>query len=127
MELLIKAGGIYCLLLVMFHLLFWKLFNWSKELPRLSPLNQAIMQVLNLSLTLVFVIFAYISLFHTEALLVSALGRALLGLMALFWLFRGIQQIVFFKLEHWLSWVFLVFFLSGTVIYSIPLMSNAAL
>ncbi len=122
MELLIQLGGIYCLSLVVFHLLFWRLFQWHEELPRLSRLNQAIMQVLNLSLTFVFVIFAYLSLFHTQALLTSDLGQALLALIALFWFVRAIQQIMFFKLQHWISWAFLAFFLLGTGIYGLPLL-----
>ena len=121
MGLLIQIGGVYCLLLVIFHLFFWKLFNWAEELPRLTWLNQAIMQVLNLSLTFAFIIFAYLSLYHTEALLTSELGQALLILIALFWLLRAIQQVVFFKLDHWISWAFLVFFLLGSAIYSLPL------
>jgi hypothetical protein len=120
MELLIKAGGIYNIVLVIFHLLFWRIFNWKEDLRSLSFLNRAIMQVLNLSLTLAFVIFSYISLVHTKELISTSLGQSLLGLIALFWLARSVEQVVFFKLKNWRSIAFLVFFLVGTVLYAVP-------
>ena len=120
METLIKAGGYYNIGLILFHLSFWRIFNWSEDLKRLSLLNGAIMQVLNISLILAFVIFAHISLVHTGALLNTPLGNSLLVLMALFWLARTIQQIVFFKLRHPLSWLFLLVFTTGCVLYAVP-------
>ena len=120
MELLVKAGGIYNIALVVFHLLFWRIFNWKKDLRSLSFLNRAIMQVLNLSLTFVFVIFSYISLVHTKELISTSLGQSLLSLIALFWFARSVEQVVFFKLKNWRSMAFLAFFLVGTVLYAVP-------
>ena len=120
MELLIKLGGVYNIALVIFHLLFWRLFDWKNDLRKLSFLNRAIMQVLNLSLSFAFIIFSYISLVHTNELLSTALGHSLLILMLLFWVARSIEQIVFFKLKHWSSIAFLAFFLAGAALYAIP-------
>lgn len=124
MEWVIKAGGVYCIMLIIFHLLFWNIFHWNTELPKLNSLNRSIMQVLNISLTFVFAIFAYVSLTHSDALLTTPLGRALLVLIALFWFLRAVQQIIFFKLQHRLSWGFLFFFLLGAVIYAVPLVGT---
>lgn len=120
MESLIKAGGIYNIALVIFHLLFWRIFNWKEDLRSLSFLNRAIMQVLNLSLTFAFVIFSYISLVHTNELISTHLGKILLILMALFWFARAVQQVVFFKLKNWVSMAFLVFFIVGAALYAVP-------
>jgi len=120
METLIKAGGLYNIILIVFHLLFWRIFNWKDDLPSLSFLNRAIMPVLNLSLTFVFVIFAYISLVHSNELLSTSLGRSLLMLIAVFWFARAMMQVVYFKLQHWGSLAFLLFFLAGAVLYGIP-------
>ncbi len=120
MEILIKAGGIYSLGFVIFHLLFWRIFDWDRDLRSLSFLNRAIMQVVNLSLTFVFFIFGYISLMHTRELLESSLGHSLLLLIALFWFLRAIEQVVFFKLKHWGSVAFLAVFLLGSLLYGIP-------
>ena len=120
MEIVIKVGGMYCFAFVVFHLLFWRLFNWREDLRSLSFLNRNIMQVLNLSLTFAFVIFGYISLVHTTELLVTPLGKSLLVLIALFWLARAVEQVVFFKLKHWGSIAFLLVFLTGGSLYGIP-------
>jgi len=120
METLIKAGGLYNLILVVFHLLFWQLFNWKDDLRSLSFNNRAIMQVVNLSLTLVFVLFAYVSLAQVDALLTTPLGKSLLVFMALFWLARCVMQVVFFRLAHWGSIAFLAFFFAGGMLYGIP-------
>ena len=120
METFIIAGGFYTIGLIVFHLLFWRIFDWEQDLKRISFLNRATMQVLNISLTLSFIIFSYISLVHATELLTSSLGHSLLLLMALFWLARAIQQIVFYRLRHWASWAFLLLFLSGSLLYAIP-------
>lgn len=120
METLIRIGGIYNVGMILFHLSFWRIFNWNEELGRVSFLNRAVMQVLNISLIFAFTIFAYISLVHTSELLDSPLGNSLLVLMALFWLARSVQQVLFFKLRHRLSWLFLLLFFSGFLLYAIP-------
>jgi len=120
LELLIQAGGIYSLGFVIFHLLFWRIFDWDRDLRSLSFLNRAIMQVVNLSLTFVFAIFGAISLLHTRELLETPLGHSLTLLIAMFWLFRAILQPLFFKLKHWSSVVFLAVFLLGSLLYGIP-------
>ena len=120
---LIKAGGLYNIALVVFHLMFWKLFNWADDLRSLSVLNRAIMQVMNLSLVVVFLMFAYLSLIHTAELFSTTLGRALLLSMAVFFMLRAIMQITFFRLQHWGSVAFLIFFLAGGVLYGIPAIS----
>ena len=122
MEILIKAGGVYNIVLVIFHLLFWSIFNWKQDLRSLSFLNRAIMPVLNLSLTFAFVIFSYISLVHTKELLSTSLGHSLLVLMALFWFARSVEQVVYFTLKNWRSTAFFVFFLVGTALYAVPAM-----
>ena len=123
MHALIKAGGLYNIALVIFHLLFWKLFNWREDLRSLSVLNRAIMQVMNLSLVVVFLMFAYLSLIHTAQLFSTTLGRALLLSIAVFFMLRAIMQVTFFRLQHWGSVAFLIFFLAGSVLYGIPAIS----
>ena len=80
------------------------------------------MQVLNLCLTFVFVIFAYISVAHRAELVTSGLGRSLLLLIAAFWYLRAVEQIVFFGLRKPLSVVFLLLFLVGGSLYAVALL-----
>lgn len=117
---LIVAGGLFHLAFAAFHLLFWRVFEWKEELRRLSSINRGVMQVLNLCLTFVFLAFAYLSLIHTRELLSTSMGHSLLSLIALFWLLRAGEQLLFFTLRHWSSWLFFALFLVGALLYGAP-------
>jgi hypothetical protein len=117
---LILLGGYFNLGFGLFHLGFWKFFDWKSDLASLSFINRGVMQVLNIFLTYVFFVFAYISLVHIDDLLTTSLGASLLLAISLFWLLRAGAQIVFFGLRHWLSWLLLLAFLVGSLLYAIP-------
>jgi hypothetical protein len=119
-ETIIYLGGIYNIILIIFHLSFWKIFKWRKELQRMNFVNGGIFQILNISLTFVFIIFAYISFFYYSELLTTELGNVLLKLISFFWFLRAIQQVYFFGLKNKISLVFFVFFIVGAVIYIYP-------
>lgn len=116
---IILLGGFYNLAFAVFHLLFWKIFKWNKELKRMNYVNGNILQILNLSLTFVFIIFAYISLLYTNELISTQLGKVLLKLIAFFWFFRALQQIYFFGLKNIISAALFILFLTGSLIYLI--------
>jgi hypothetical protein len=120
-ETLIQIGGAFALAFAVFHLLFWKLFRWKTELAKLNALNRAVMQVLNLCLTFAFVIFAYISFAHASELVAPGLGRTLLLLIAAFWYFRAVLQIVFFGLRRLISILFFATFLVGGTLYALAI------
>jgi len=120
MKQLLIAGGIFNLAFAIFHILFWKIFNWKTELKKLDFMNSAIMQVLNLCLTFCFLIFAYISFFHHKELLTTSIGKSLLAGISIFWLLRAIEQIIFFGIKHWQSIIFLLVFVGGAILYAIP-------
>ena len=122
-ELLIRAGGVFALAFAAFHLCFWKVFRWESELARLSSLNRAIVQVLNLCLTFVFLVFAWVSWRHAGALLGEGLGRTLAWSIAAFWYLRAAEQVVFFGTRKPVSIVFLLLFLLGGSLYAVALAS----
>ncbi|MBI4851328.1 MAG: hypothetical protein HY819_05820 [Acidobacteria bacterium] len=117
---LVLAGAFYNLAFAIFHLFFWKIFKWKTQLAKLSEINSAIMQVLNLCLTFIFFFFAFLSIFYQKALVSTDLGQVLLITIALFWFFRAIYQIAFFGLKNAISIAFFVMFILGTVLYSVP-------
>ena len=123
MKILILIGGFLWLAVFVFHIFFWKLFRWKKDLGKLTETNKAIMQVLNLCLMLCFLIFAYISIFQSEELLTTSLGKSLLIGMFLFAFFRVIEQFIFFDLKNIRSKIFLLAALLGAGLYLIPLIS----
>lgn len=116
----IHAGGVFNLAFAAFHVLFWRLFNWDRDLAKLNAINRAVMQILNLCLTFIFLAFAYLSFEHAEELLGTRLGNALLTLIAFFWLLRAIQQAIFFGLRHRLSSALFGLFLVGASLYAYP-------
>lgn len=117
---LLITGGIFHLGFAVFHLFFWRLFNWKKDLASLTYINRAVMQILNLCLTFVFVVVAYISIFHSHELAATNLGNVILVSVSVFWLLRLIEQIIFFGLKKRLSIILTVLFFAGFVIYLLP-------
>lgn len=114
-------GGVYNLAFAIFHMLFWKLFRWKKELPNLAPVNRAIIQVLNIRLIYVFIGFAYLSFFFTRELISSRLGREILMFISVFWIMRAGEQKIFFGLRDKVSVALFIFFICGGIIYLLPL------
>src|SRR5262245_26848170 len=92
---LYAAGAVYPALAV-FHLAFWRLFRWREELARLGRLNRGAMQILNLFVTGVFAVAAYLCFAHARDLAGTALGHALLVGLAFLWLTRAAEQVWFF-------------------------------
>ena len=120
MKTLIYIGGVYCLVFAIFHLAFWKLFDWKNELPKLKPVNRGVMQVLNLRLTYVFLVVAFISFFFADDLISTKLGNVILGAVSIFALMRAIEQPIFWKFDK-ISAVFFLILLIGAGIFAVPL------
>jgi len=116
-EILLQIGAIFHLVFALFHLLFWKLFDWVQDLKTLSHTNKSVMQILNLRLIFVFLIFAYISFFNTSELLSTKLGLTMIIAIALFWGFRSIEQIIYFGVNKIASNVLLLLFIFGSLLY----------
>jgi hypothetical protein len=123
MKTMLFIGGIYHIAFAVFHVLFWKLFRWKDELPKLNVINSNVMQILNLRITFIFLVFAYISFFHSTELLTTGIGNFLLLAIALGWLGRAIEQIYFFGLKKAVSVVMFAVFLVGAAIYIYPFLS----
>ena len=121
MKTLIYLGGIYCVAFAVFHLAFWRLFDWRRELPKLKPVNRGVLQVLNLRLTYVFFVVGFLCFFFTQDLLATRLGRVLLGAVSLFCLMRAIEQPLFWKFDKISAALFTVL-LAGAVIFALPLL-----
>ncbi len=123
MRTLIISGGFLWLAFFVFHIFFWKLFDWKHDLEKLMKTNKAIIQVLNLCLMLCFLVFSFVSIFQTDELLTTGLGKTLLIGMVLFAFLRAVEQVIFFDLRHIRSKAVLAAALIGTMIYLIPLIS----
>jgi len=121
-EVSLLAGGIYNLGFTIFHLFFWKLFDWKNDLASLTPVNRSVMQILNLCLTFMILVMSYVSLFLPKEMLATNLGRNLLAAFALFWFLRMLEQIFMFEVKNRLSVVFTLIFLLGSILYIVPVL-----
>ena len=128
----IILGGIFSLLMVIFHTQFYKLFNWKEDFEKISVRNQRIFYTIHIALYLFFIIFAILSFVYINEL--SQCKGLAFGIMmgySLFWLWRTAWQIIYFKppktrkdkgarkllyLHYLLIVIFLILFLA----YGIP-------
>ncbi len=94
----ILLGGFISLLVANGHRTFYKFFEWKKTFQKISVLDSKLFYTVHLFLIPIFLLFSYISFFHTEELVQvkTDLSRDLLIFYCLFWLSRGIWQIVYF-------------------------------
>ena len=118
---LLIVGSFYHIGFAIFHLFFWRLFHWKKDLASLAIINRSVMQILNLHITFVFIIVAYISMFYSSEMVSTNLGKVIIASISIFWFIRFIDQIFFFGLKKRLSIILAIFFLVGCIIYLIPI------
>lgn len=123
MKTLIVICGIHSLIFALFHCLFWNRLNWKSDLKKISPGNQAVMQILNLRIIYIFFFHAFLCIFFSSELLHTTLGNVILIGSSLFWIGRTIEQFFFKKLlpfKNPISIILTILFVIGSVIYLIP-------
>ena len=111
------ACSVYYLAFAVFHIGFWRLFNWTIELRKLSFTNRAVMQILNLRIIFMCFLMAFIYYRFPQELMQSGLGKTLLIGMGLFWLGRTIEQFIFFKHNNKYIVLATCIFIVGTVLH----------
>ncbi len=121
---LLICGGVINLLLAGFHISFWKIFNWPESLVSLSPVNLGIMQVINIHLAFVILVFAYISIFCYRELLSTKLGKSIVVSIILFYILRGVNQLIFWDIAMPNSALIALFCLFVAGIYARALFSS---
>lgn len=122
MKTLILLCGFYNLGFVVFHLLFWRIFHWKKDLAHLTFANRAIMQILNVQIIYYFLFAAAICFLFPTELATTALGRFFLAGNAGFWLVRTMQQFVFLRYNHVLIHTLTAIFFLGAILFGLASM-----
>ena len=114
--------GFHALALGVFHTQFWRIFNWKKELAKLSAPNRAIMQIFNTRIIYLALFVAFVCFFYPDDLLQTRLGRVFLGGFSLFWFGRFLEQFIFLrKINHWMVHTLTAVFLLGAVLFALPI------
>ena len=120
-ELLVCLCGVHSLGFAVFHLAFWKLFDWPAALGQTNVATRAVTQILNLRLIYVFLGVAALCFALPHELLETRLGRVLLAGMSLFWIGRLVEQFVFLRYNQPLVHVLTVLFALGALLFALPI------
>lgn len=97
-QICIIIGGILSLFMAVLHSRFYRLFYWRREFRKISLPNQRILYTIHIALLLLFVVFALLSFVYSDELSQGEeLALGITGLYALFWLWRTIWQIAYFR------------------------------
>jgi hypothetical protein len=127
MSTFVVIAGIFNLAFALFHMAFWRLFQWPVSLGSIGHINRGILYVLNLALTAFFILSGILLLLYTKDVETTGLGLALLWGLALFWLARAAVQAIVFGLTRPLSVVLFVVFLFGAGVHGLAAWSRGAL
>ena len=125
----IVIGGILTLGIAIFHTRFYKKFKWQDDFEKIELKNSKIFYSIHIATILFFLIFAFISLIYARELSSGkGLARGITSSYSLFWLWRTVWQVVYFKplrIEENRARARVIFFLSVyialTIIYLLPL------
>lgn len=120
-DLLVQLCGLHSFGFAAFHLAFWKLFDWKRDLQRVSFATRAVTQILNLRLIYVFLGIGVLCFVFTRELHETPLGRAVLVFMSLFWVGRTIEQFVFLRINKALVHALTALFVLGAALFAAPL------
>ncbi len=121
----IHFAGLHSLGFAVFHLAFWRIFRWRDTLRTATVADRAILQILNLRLIYVFLGIAALCFLFADELHGTALGRAMLLGMSLFWVGRTIEQFVFLRINRPMVHALTALFVLGAALFAVPLWLSA--
>jgi hypothetical protein len=115
-------GGVYCLLMALFHGWAWKRLGLSRDLSYAMPQTRILAQFLNWSMIYFLGVFGATAVLLSQEVSSTRIGRLALLYMALFWYARATLQVVYFgvrspKLAGWAAW-----FALGGILFTISLL-----
>ena len=126
MKRLVQFGGGINLFFVVFHLSFWKLFNWQQSLTMMNTEDRALIQVLNIHTAYVLAVFALLSFVFSNEMSVTKLGRTFGMSIAGFWILRAVNEVVFWGTS--LTSLIIIFIcLAIAALYLIPATRKGAI
>jgi hypothetical protein len=97
-EISVITGGLLTVLMAIFHTKFYSVFNWKSNFQHISLRNSKIHYTIHLALLLLFFGLGIISLmFARDLATCTGLSLGIMLLLSLFWLWRTIWQIIYFK------------------------------
>lgn len=86
-------GGLVNIYCAIFHITFWKLFNWGEQLARLDVINHGTMEALNIAVIYTIFYIAGVSLYFAWAKPRGPFAAGVLLFVAGFYLVRAADEI----------------------------------
>lgn len=123
-KVLIYICGIYSFGFAIFHIFFWRIFDWKNSLKKATLADRAIIQIANLRLIYFFLFVGCICFVYPSDLHGTAFGNFFLAGISLFWLGRTIEQFIFLRLNHKMVHVLTIVFIIGSILFGLPLFLN---
>ena len=124
MRTIVFICGLHSIGFAIFHVFFWKIFNWKKDLASASISTRAIIQIANLRLIYIFFGVGALCFIYPDELLTTTLGRAFLMGMSLFWVGRTVEQFIFLPYNRVMIHVLNALFVLGAALFAIPVVTG---
>jgi hypothetical protein len=99
-KIILYSFSIINLLLAIFHMSFWKLMNWSEELPKISKENQGILQIFNIIAIFIILYFAVMSFIMAKKDNIDVYGKSIIVCISGFYLIRLIAGLMFLGFSY---------------------------
>lgn len=117
---IVYTCGLYSLGIGIFHIFFWRLFDWKNNLKKISFANRAIIQIANTRLIYFFMFVSFVCFFYTNELIETRLGNVFLTGISIFWLGRTIEQFIFLRVKNKMVNILTFIFAIGTILFVLP-------
>jgi hypothetical protein len=97
----IYVGGGLTLLVAILHCRFYSMFGWADAFSRISQLNARILYTIHVALLLLLFLLGAMSIaFANELSQAQGLSLGLTVMLSLFWLWRLVWQLTYFKRDR---------------------------
>jgi hypothetical protein len=120
----LRIAGIICILFVVFHFAFYKIFNWENTLSCLSQSNRAIMLTYHYISILILLYMTIVSLFQAKQVIESKIKVSVLLLFCCFYVLRMVTEFSLFGYKGVASIVILTMCLIPTGLFAVPMIIN---
>jgi hypothetical protein len=120
-EFSVLSGGILSLFMTIFHSRLYEMFEWKSEFDKIQIRNKRIFYSIHIALILFFLSYTLLSFFYYKEMAGCAgISFGVTLFYSLFWLWRAIWQIYYFKAKTTLHYAMLLVFSLLFISYALP-------
>ena len=120
---LLRIAGAICLLFMVFHIFFHKMFDWPNSLSCLDVNNRAILLTYHYLCILIIGFMSFVGLFQAKTLLKTTMKYSVLGTFSIFYFIRIVTEFTQFGYNN-NSPVIFIMCLVPIVCFGLPIFIN---